>query len=142
MKVKSAARPLESVVAIPVISPSVDLRTTLVPSIAEPSAVTVTSTNLILLNTPVPVAVTDAVSTDPSMKSIVDEPVICTSLVLDIVTSVSVKSPLPPASIPTLLLEIVMLLIVTGSFVFVPYLNAGPAEFWTTPVKSPPRSLV
>ena len=142
VKVMSSATPVAFVTAIPDRAPSPSLTITLVPSTASPSALTVTSSSLILFRTPVELAVTVEVSIVPSMKSIVEEPVIVISLVFAIVTSVRVKSPEPPASIPTLLLEIVIPLIDTGSCVFGPYLNAAPAELATVPVKSPPRSLV
>ena len=77
----------------------------------------------------------------PSMKSMVEDPEISTSAVLFMVTLVRVKSPDPPASIPTLLSSMDMSLNDMSLLVPVPYLNAGPEEPSIEPVTSPVRSL-
>ena len=143
-KVMSSARPLVSVVAIPVTVPSESFRITVVEGTSsatpETLACRVTSSCRRRLNSPGPVTSTVVVSIEPSMKSIVDEPLMMTSLVLDMTTSVNVKSPVPSVSIPMALFSMFMLLNSTVPDVREAYLKAAPAEPVMAPETSPPRS--
>ena len=145
VKSRSLATPFESVSAMPVTAPVLSLRTMVVSVTSsatfETLAWRVMSSCRWRLNSPVPVTSTAVVSTLPSMKSMLEEPVITTSLVFDITTSVSVKSPLPSVSIPMALFEMVMSLNSTSLLVRLAYLNAAPADPVMVPETSPPMSL-
>ena len=133
-KVRSDATPLVSVSAIPVTTPSASFRTTLVPETSSvvvvppevTSAVTVMSTSRIRENNPVPVTSTVEELISPSMKSIVDEPLMITSLVLFNSTSFSTKLVEPKDSIPTPFCTMDRPDNETSRFVFNPYFKAGP----------------
>ena len=143
-KVMSLATPLLSVSAMPVTVPSLSFKITVVSSTSsatpETLACRVMSTWRRRVNSPLPVTSTVEVSMVPSMYSIVEDPVMSTSLVLDMMTSVRVKSLEPSVSIPIALFSMLMLAISTAAEVREPYLKAAPADPVIAPVKSPPTS--
>ena len=144
-KVMSFATPLESVEAMPVTVPSESFRMTVVSAtssvVPETLACSVTSNWRRRSKEPLPVTSTVVVSIDPSMNSMVAAPVMRTSLVLDITTSVSVNIPSPSVSIPTALFSMVMLLNSTEAEVREAYLNAAPVEPVMVPESAPPTSV-
>ena len=102
----------------------------------------VISSSRILSKSPVPVTTTDVGSTVPSMKSMLLEPVIFTSLViLAKVESMIVISPDPAVSNPISFPAKLMPSNSTFLDVRGPYLYAAPLLFVIEPVRSPPKFL-